>query len=130
MAIEEHHDSSSEIVSASPNHAVSTRKKPNLTDEQRIAVYKFLLTKQKDPERFSKLVKGALSVAAMKFGVTADIVSAIWKRAQQSLADGNISADLGSFKCGRVEKGKILMSTRSRSFHLWIIRIFGLLLPN
>ncbi|CEG36307.1 uncharacterized protein PHALS_02214 [Plasmopara halstedii] len=66
----------------------------------------FTNSKQKDPERSSKLVKGALSVAAMKFGVTADTVSAIWKRAQQFLADGHISADLGSFKCGHVGRKK------------------------
>ncbi|CEG43361.1 Transposase, Tc1-like [Plasmopara halstedii] len=116
MAIEEYHDGSSEIIqpvqlaktkqklliTTIQNHAVLTRrKKTNLTDEQRRAVNEFLPTKQKDPEPSSKLVKGPLSVAAMRFGVTADTVRAIWKRAQQSLADGNISADLGSFKCGR-----------------------------
>lgn len=81
----------------------SAHKKPNLTDDQRLAAYHMMLEMQ-IPEKPGKLKRGALKLVAEKFKVTSDTISAIWKRGQQSIAEGKIVADCSSkiqLKSGR-----------------------------
>ena len=59
--------------------AMKGQKKPNLSNEERRAVYEYLLTKLKSLVEHGKLIKGALTAAAERFGMTADTISIIWK---------------------------------------------------
>jgi hypothetical protein len=80
--------------------------KPNLTEEERRAIFEELLVCQKNPGTSAKLVKGTLKRVGSKFGVTPETISAIWKRGQQSLADGNIAANISSRKQGNSGRQK------------------------
>lgn len=63
----------------------------------------FLLSRTND----GKLKNGAMKEAAAEFNCNRNTISNIWKRAQQSYADGNQYANVSSLKknnCGRARK--------------------------
>ena len=62
----------------------SGHRKPNMTNDQRVAAYHMLLGKQK-PGAPGKLVRGAIKEVASVFHVTSDTISDLWVRAQSSL---------------------------------------------
>eukprot|EP00171_Calliarthron_tuberculosum_P001066 IDg1066t1 len=74
----------------------SPRAKPNLTDDQRQAVYNALLTSSDN----GKLKRGSIKAVAEQFEVSRDTVERIWKRRKSSLAAGSVSADVRGRKRG------------------------------
>ena len=86
--------------------AVVHKRKPNLSEEKRRAMYDSLLLKVKNPKEPDKLVKGALDDVAKQFGITRETIFVIWKRGRQSLAGGAICANVSSLKRGHVGRKK------------------------
>lgn len=77
-------------------------KSKQLTYEQRTGILQFLLQHKND----SKLKRGIIGQAAMKFDVSRLTVTRIWNRAKEQYREGHISADVASRKrnCGRKRK--------------------------
>ncbi|GMF12700.1 unnamed protein product [Phytophthora lilii] len=71
----------------------------NLTYEERRAMLDFLLKRR--VEDTTKLVRHAVTDAANEFGVDRRTVSRLWKRAVQSLENGDEVCDVASRKVGR-----------------------------
>ncbi|GMF33215.1 unnamed protein product [Phytophthora fragariaefolia] len=71
----------------------------NLTYEERRAMLDFLMTRR--VEGTTKLVRHAVTDAANEFGVDRRTVSRLWKRAVQSLENGDEVCDIASRKVGR-----------------------------
>ncbi|MCL7044415.1 hypothetical protein MKW94_015575 [Papaver nudicaule] len=70
-----------EIITTHVEETTPTTTKPqkNLTDEQRVAVYQFLLKESND----GKLKHGSVSSAAKLFSASPRTVSRIWKRSKE-----------------------------------------------
>lgn len=69
-----------------------TPREGNLTDDQRRAVYEMVLTKLTN----GRPVKGAFTEIGTSFNVHPKTVSRIWAAGQQSIANGNVCADVSS----------------------------------
>jgi hypothetical protein len=94
-----------EVVSDVEVAAGDKRRKPNMTDGQRLAAYHMLLVKQK-PGLPGQLVRGALKEVAATFNVTRNTISALWKRAHTSLSNGDMVPDIRSKMSGKVGRKK------------------------
>lgn len=84
----------------------NARRKPNLTNTQRRAVIEFLLSRVRNPDDPAKLVHGTLKEAAIRFEVTSETISQIWRRALQSKESGSEAMDVSSRMAGRVGRKK------------------------
>jgi len=82
-----------------------TRQKKNLSNDERQAIYEFLLTQSND----GKLKKGSMGAAANLYSASIRTVSRIWHRAILSIANGANSADVSSRIAGTVGRRKIEM---------------------
>jgi hypothetical protein len=74
--------------------ASSKRASKNMSDEQRLAVYHFLLAHSDK----GKKTRGLFRLAAEKFGVSRRTPTRIWYQAKKSLQDGAIVPDVSSKK--------------------------------
>lgn len=79
------------------------QSRPNLTSDQRRAVYEWLL----EESNGGRLRRGAVKDAASQFGVATKTINRIWSRGRQSIASGAIVANVSSLKAGRVGKKKM-----------------------
>ncbi|CAH0474600.1 unnamed protein product [Peronospora belbahrii] len=75
------------------------RGSKNLTYEERRSMLDFLMKRR--VEGTSKLIRHAVTDAAMEFSVDRRTVSRLWKRAVQSLENGDHVCDVASRKAGR-----------------------------
>lgn len=72
-------------------------KYKELTTAERQGIVYFLLCRREG----GKLKKNAVNDAAAQFGVSRQTVSRLWKRARESLEQGNYEVDVSSRKPGR-----------------------------
>ena len=81
---------------------VQEERKKHLSNSQRNQILQSLLSKSDG----ANLNYGAVSFVAKEFGVTRQTVSAIWKRARQSVVDGGgaMVVEHRKSKCGRKKK--------------------------
>ena len=84
----------------------NVRRKPNLTNTQRRAVIEFLLSRVRNPDDPAKLVHDTLKEVAIRFEVTSETISQIWRRALQSKESGSEAMDVSSRMAGRVGRKK------------------------
>ncbi|KAI9917522.1 hypothetical protein PsorP6_013095 [Peronosclerospora sorghi] len=89
----------SNLASDKKTSAWKERGSKNLTYEERHAMLEFLLQRRIDGT--SKLVRHAVTDAAAAFRVDRRTVSRLWKRAVQSLENGDQVCDVASRKVGR-----------------------------
>jgi hypothetical protein len=72
--------------------------KPNLTDDARVGVYQYLLSRSID----GQLRHGSLKDAAIRFNISAKTVSRIWNRGRSSANETTGASDVQSRKKGNV----------------------------
>lgn len=77
----------------------------NLTEGQRRAVYEFLLGRFEH----GKLQYGALKAVANEFGVSSRTINRVWTRGRESLAGGNVYADVSSRMPGKKGRTKVVV---------------------
>ena len=85
---------------------INRRKKPNLSPHQRMGIYQLLICREKRDQP-GKLQRGTIKEVAAQYGVQPDTISLIWKRGQQSKADGHVAACVKPRMEGRVGRNKI-----------------------
>ncbi|KAI3973393.1 hypothetical protein MKW92_006573 [Papaver armeniacum] len=86
-----------ETTTRAEDTSFSTRNKKNLTNEQRLAIYHFLLKESNK----GRLQKGSVPMAAELFSVSEMTIKRIWKRGKESRGQ-NLPVDVSSRKPTRV----------------------------
>ncbi|XP_026394445.1 uncharacterized protein LOC113289409 [Papaver somniferum] len=86
-----------ETTTRAEDTSFSTRNKKNLTNEQRLAIYHFLLKESNK----GKLQRGSIPMAAQQFSVSETTVKRIWKLGKESQGQ-NLPVDVSSRKPTRV----------------------------
>ncbi|KAI3973392.1 hypothetical protein MKW92_006572 [Papaver armeniacum] len=87
-----------ETTTRAEDTSFSTRNKKDLTNEQRLAIYNFLLLKESNK---GKLQRGSVPMAAQLFSVSETTVKRIWKLGKESQGQ-NLPVDVSSRKPTRV----------------------------
>ncbi|KAF5188963.1 Transposase, Tc1-like protein [Thalictrum thalictroides] len=86
------------------------RKKPNLTEEERRAIWELLLTKRR-PDDSNKLLPSAAPEVGNQFGVSAITVRKLFQRGLDSLNNGAVVANVTANKKDRVGRKKSITVT-------------------